>query len=102
MSVITSIVIPAQQSLLNHIAPQDIQRGVTAATGIGFVVQIIGFSLAGQLEAIGMSNVLLIQAFALLLTAVAVAGSSRKQSKKKESKHQIIRHSLRFSGNSSE
>lgn len=91
MSVITSIVIPAQQSLLNHIAQQDIQRGVTAATGIGFVVQIIGFSLAGQLEAIGMSNVLLIQAFALLLTAVAVAGlKPAEQSKKKESKHQIM------------
>ena len=91
MSVITSIVTPAQQSLLNHIAQKDIQRGVTAATGIGFVVQIIGFSLAGQLEAIGASNVLLIQALALLLTAVAVARlKPAEQSKKKENKHQIM------------
>ena len=59
MSVITSVVTPAQQSLLNQIARQDIQRGVTAVTGIGFVVQIIGFSLAGQLEIIGTNNCLL-------------------------------------------
>ena len=91
MSVITSIVTPAQQSLLNHIAQQDIQRGVTAATGVGFVVQIIGFSLAGQLETIGTSNVLLIQAFVLLLTAAAVAGlKPAVQRETKENKRQMM------------
>lgn len=91
MSVITSVVTPAQQSLLNQIARQDIQRAVTAVTGIGFVVQIIGFSLAGQLEIIGTNNVLLIQAIALLLTAIAVAGMKpATQLKIKENNRHMI------------
>ena len=91
MSVITSVVTPAQQSLLNQIARQDIQRGVTAVTGIGFVVQIIGFGLAGQLEIIGTNNVLLIQAAALLLTSIAVAGlKPTAQLKTKENDRQMI------------
>ena len=91
MSVITSVVTPAQQSLLNQIAGQDIQRAVTAVTGIGFVVQIIGFSLAGQLEIIGTNNVLLIQAIALLLTAIAVAGMKpATQLKIKENNRHMI------------
>ena len=91
MSVITSVVTPAQQSLLNQIARQDIQRAVTAVTGIGFVVQIIGFSLAGQLETIGTNNVLLIQAIALLLTAIAVAGMKpATQLKIKENNRHMI------------
>ena len=91
MSVITSVVTPAQQSLLNQIARQDIQRGVTAVTGIGFVVQIIGFGLAGQLEIIGTTNVLLIQTAALLLTSIAVAGlKPTAQPKTKENDRQMI------------
>lgn len=63
---------PAQQALLNRIAGADIQRGVTVATAVGFIVQITGLLLAGQMEIIGLVNVLLIQSASLLLGAASV------------------------------
>ena len=63
---------PAQQALLNRAAGDDIQRGVTLATAVGFIVQITGLLLAGQMEVIGLSQVLLIQAASLLLGAATI------------------------------
>ena len=63
---------PAQQALLNRTAGADIQRGVTVATAVGFIVQITGLLLAGQMERIGLVNVLLIQSASLLLGAASV------------------------------
>ncbi len=72
MSTVTSFSSPSQQSILNRIAGKDLQKGVTAATATGFVVQIIGLTLAGQMEQVGLVNVLMVQGTALLLGAIAV------------------------------
>ena len=63
---------PAQQAILNRIAGRDVQRAVTAATAMTFIVQIIGMGLAGQMERIGLDFVLFIQAGSLALGALAV------------------------------
>lgn len=62
MSSVVSFSVPAQQAMLNRVAAGAVQKGVTAATSIGFLVQILGLSIAGQLDRLGLSRVLLIQA----------------------------------------
>ena len=72
MSTAISFSNPAQQAILNRVAGKDVQRGVTAATAMSFIVQILGLMLAGQMELIGVGFVLLIQALSLILGAFAV------------------------------
>lgn len=73
ISTVFSFTAPAQQALLNRTAGKDVQRGVTVATAIGFVTQMIGLALAGQMETIGLGFVLAVQAASLGLGALAVA-----------------------------
>ena len=56
---------PAQQSVLSRIAGRDLQRGVTAATAITMFTQMIGLGAAGQLDRIGLRQVLLVQSLCL-------------------------------------
>ncbi len=72
MSTIVSFASPAQQAILNRTTGKDVQRGVTAATAIGFVVQIVGLVLAGQMETIGVPQVLVIQSLSLILGAFTI------------------------------
>ena len=72
MSVLMSFTQPAQQAILNRVAGRQIQQAVSAATAAGFIVQITGLMLAGQMETIGLSLVLFIQAICLGLGAFAV------------------------------
>ncbi|MBD3647823.1 MAG: MFS transporter [Pseudomonadales bacterium] len=72
MSTVMSFSSPAQQSILNRIAGRELQKGVTAATAVGFIVQIVGLTLAGQMERVGLMNVLLVQGSCLLMGAFAV------------------------------
>lgn len=74
MSTALAFSSPAQQAILNRVAGGDVQRAVTAATAIGFIVQIFGLALAGQIEVVGLGPVLLIQSAGLLLGAFAVRG----------------------------
>lgn len=67
MTVIQSFSMPGQQALLNRIAGRQIQQGVTAATAIGFIVQVVGLVLAGQIDEVGVTPVLLSQAVGLAL-----------------------------------
>ena len=67
MTVVQSFSMPGQQALLNRIAGSQIQQGVTAATAIGFVVQVVGLVLAGQIDEVGVTPVLLSQAVGLAL-----------------------------------
>ena len=67
MTVVQSFSMPGQQALLNRIAGSQIQQGVTAATAIGFVVQVVGLVLAGQIDEVGVTPVLLSQAMGLAL-----------------------------------
>jgi hypothetical protein len=70
MTVVQSYSMPGQQALLNRIAGQNIQQGVTAATAISFVVQVVGLILAGQIDNVGVTPVLLSQAIALGLAGL--------------------------------
>jgi len=73
MSTVISFSMPAQQAILNRVAAADnIQKGVSIATAIGFLVQIVGLFLAGQLDNIGLINVLIFQAVSLLAGALMI------------------------------
>ncbi len=89
MSTVVSFSMPAQQAILNRVsAATDIQRGVSFATAVGFLVQIIGLFAAGQLNRVGLINVLVFQAICLLggalmirrLAAVPVSGADQSKS----------------------
>ena len=67
MTVVQSFSMPGQPALLKRIAGSQIQQGVTAATAIGFVVQVVGLVLAGQIDEVGVTPVLLSQAVGLAL-----------------------------------
>ena len=72
MGVVTSFSMPAQQAILNRVAGSALQQGVSASTAVAFLVQIAGLLLAGQMDRIGLSNVLMIQAVCLAAGAFAV------------------------------
>ncbi len=73
MSTVISFSMPAQQAILNRVAAaDDIQKGVSIATAIGFLVQIIGLFLAGQLDNIGLTTVLVCQAVSLVVGALMI------------------------------
>ena len=72
MSTAISFSSPAQQAILNRVVGTEVQRGVTAATAVGFIVQMLGLILAGQMEIVGVGNILLIQSVSLVLGALTV------------------------------
>lgn len=74
MSAAISFASPAQQAILNRTVGDNLQRGVTAATAITFVVQIFGLLISGQMEGIGIDVVLIVQALSLILGLLAVRG----------------------------
>jgi MFS family permease len=53
---------PTRQSVLNRVTRLDVQRSVTIMTIFTSMVGIGGFYLGGNLDALGLSNVLFIQA----------------------------------------
>ncbi|MBQ61818.1 MAG: hypothetical protein CMQ19_07055 [Gammaproteobacteria bacterium] len=71
---------PAQQAILNRVAGEEVQRAVTVATAIGFVVQMGGLALAGQMEIVGIDKVLMVQAISLILGALAVRRIAPRES----------------------
>jgi predicted MFS family arabinose efflux permease len=72
MSVVTSFSMPAQQAILNRVSGAALQQGVSASTAVGFLVQMGGLMLAGQMDRIGLSSVLLVQAVCLAVGALAI------------------------------
>jgi predicted MFS family arabinose efflux permease len=70
MSVVQSYSMPGQQAILNRITRSSVQQGVTAATAIGFVVQVVGLILAGQIDNFGITPVLTLQAVGLVLAGL--------------------------------
>ena len=88
MSTAISFSSPAQQAILNRVVGIDVQRGVTAATAVGFTVQMLGLILAGQMEIVGVGNILLIQSASLvlgLLTMMKIAPLTVAQERNKSS-----------------
>ncbi|MEM7080457.1 MAG: MFS transporter [Pseudomonadota bacterium] len=76
MSITQAYSLPAQQAILNRISGDEVQRAVTAATAAGFVVQIAGLTIAGQMDRFGVAPVLLAQGLVLGLAALATMGIS--------------------------
>ncbi len=72
MSVVQSYSMPAQQAILNRISGTAVQQGVTAATAAGFVVQVFGLGLAGQIDRVGVVPVLVGQGVVIALAAWAM------------------------------
>ena len=81
MSFVISYTSPAQQALLNRVARGEVQKSVSAASAIGFIVQIMGLAVAGTLEVLGLIPVLLIQLACFALAALMVARISRSKPK---------------------
>lgn len=72
MSVAISFSMPAQQAILNRVSGSALQQGVSASTAVGFLVQMGGIMLAGQMDRIGLSSVLLVQSLCLGVGALAI------------------------------
>ncbi len=72
MSICVSYSSPAQQAILNKIASSSLQKAVSAATAIGFIVQIIGLGLAGTIDKFGLLPALSFQAICIALGAITV------------------------------
>ena len=73
ISTTTSFSSPAQQAILNHVAGSQVQRAVTASTAVMFLVQILSLAFAGQMDKVGLSTVLIVQAAAILLAAITTS-----------------------------
>jgi MFS family permease len=78
VSTATSFSSPAQQAILNHVAGNDIQRAVTASTAVMFMVQIFSLSFAGQMDRVGLSTILVVQAMCILLAALTIMRLDKK------------------------
>ena len=72
MSFCVSYSSPAQQTILNSIASSSVQKAVSAATAVGFLVQIFGLGIAGTIDKFGLSPALAFQATCVGLGAFAV------------------------------
>lgn len=72
MSVVMAFSSPAQQAILNRVSGSALQKGVTAATAILFLVQMVGLKVAGQMDRLGLTPVLLVQAASLGMAAVMI------------------------------
>ena len=98
MSVVQSYSMPGQQAILNRLTSSSVQQGVTAATAMGFVVQVVGLILAGQIDRLGISPVLGLQAFGLVLAGLMMMRIAPVQSAVKPangaSSVQVIRDGL--------
>ncbi len=69
IGLVQSYSMPAQQAILNRVSGPQVQKGVTAATAAGFIVQVVGLGLAGQIDRLGLSPVLYAQGVAFALAA---------------------------------
>ncbi|MYD42666.1 MAG: MFS transporter [Gammaproteobacteria bacterium] len=67
-----AFVTPARDSMLNTVAEGNIQRTVTKVTLIQFIVQMIGFVLAGFADTVGGALIVATQSLIVLFGALAL------------------------------
>lgn len=72
MASIQALSDPARQSILSRVARLDVQRAVTTMTIFTSLVGTGGFYLGGNLDQIGLGNVLLIQALLFFVGIFAI------------------------------
>ena len=65
MGSVTAFAQPARDGMLNQIASDDLQKGVTIAMGLTFGGQVIGFLMGGAAESVGAVSLLIIQAIVM-------------------------------------
>ncbi|MGY8852104.1 MAG: MFS transporter [Pseudomonadales bacterium] len=65
MGCITAFAQPARDGMLNEIASDDLQKGVTIAMGLTFGGQVIGFLMGGAAESVGAVTLLVVQALVM-------------------------------------
>ena len=65
MGSVTAFAQPARDGMLNQIASDDLQKGVTIAMGLTFGGQVIGFLMGGAAESFGAVSLLIIQAIVM-------------------------------------
>ena len=65
MGCVTAFVQPARDGMLNQIASDDLQKGVTIAMGLTFGGQVIGFLMGGAAESVGAVSLLITQAIVM-------------------------------------
>ena len=70
--LVQAFVIPARDGMLNSVAESRVQRAVVKSIFVQFSMQLLGFALAGSAERIGGHWVILAQAMALGLGALAI------------------------------
>ncbi len=61
---------PARDSLLNQVAPSNLQRAVTLSMGLMFASQIVGYGFASQADQVGAAPLLVLQGSLHLLGAL--------------------------------
>jgi predicted MFS family arabinose efflux permease len=72
LSAATSYAGPAHAAILNRVIGTRVQEGVTATTALGFLVQLVGLGLAGQLDRFGLETVLFAQSIAFLVGCLMI------------------------------
>ena len=64
---------PARNTILNLVAGNKLQFAISLSTGIGSIAAIAGTKIAGELDTLGLENVLYFQAAMFVLGALFVA-----------------------------
>ena len=64
---------PARNTILNRVAGNKLQFAISLSTGIGSIASIAGTKIAGELDTLGLENVLYLQAAMFVLGAFFVA-----------------------------
>jgi predicted MFS family arabinose efflux permease len=72
ISTATAYAGPAHAAILNRVIGSRVQEGVTVTMALGFLVQLLGLGLAGQLDRIGIEMVLFAQCIALLVGCLMI------------------------------
>ncbi|MGB1905033.1 MAG: MFS transporter [Pseudomonadales bacterium] len=67
IGTVTAFVQPARDGMLNQIATDDLQKGVTISMGLTFGGQFIGFMLGGAAETVGPRTLLLVHSALMAL-----------------------------------
>lgn len=75
-----AFVTPARDGMLNAVAQGQIQRTVTKVTLIQFLVQMVGFTLAGSADVVGGALIVATQTIIVLCGAIALSRLPRRTS----------------------
>ncbi|MGI9323458.1 MAG: MFS transporter [Pseudomonadales bacterium] len=71
MGTAHAFIVPARDGMLNRVAANNLQQGVTVVMGLTFGAQLIGFIAASNADSIGGIPLLLLQAGIILLGVIA-------------------------------